>query len=58
MRTTMVIILVNRMLLFFQRRIIVRFEGVGEESVVLSFCHLTVFAFFLQDYKYGGNENN
>ena len=25
--------------------------------VVLSFCDLTVFAFFLQDYKYGENEN-
>jgi hypothetical protein len=25
--------------------------------VVLSFCDLTVFAFFLREYKYGENEN-
>jgi len=54
MRTKMVIIQVIRVLLFFKRSIVF---CVWVGSVVLSFCDLTVFVFFLQEYKYGENEN-
>jgi len=51
----MLIILGNGVLFFFKEKILLVFRGV--EFVVLSFCDLTVFVFFIREYKYGETEN-